>query len=259
MHPALRTACVALAITFVPAVASAQHITLKTVPIPAGEQFLLFPSTNLGMGSVSVALDDPLADPFANPARGARVRQMRFFAAPTFYGETNDAVAGRSLPIAAVIPGQRVFGAFAFALQQVDDNNPNAGFIPAPMLDNVIQDNSSTNVYLFGSLGTRFNDARTSVGLSLYHADLEAIDVVSMLYARSFRIEQSGSMTELRLGLSHEFGDDRVLDAVVANNRFDMSHDVWYFDWNWQQNPPVTRIWNELNEDRTTTWGAHLR
>ena len=214
------------------------------------------------MASVNIALDDPLGDPFSNPARGSRIEELRVLALPTFYGETNDAVAGRSLPIAAVIPGKHVFGAFAFALQQVDNPMSQNGWWvpPGTVTGSLIQDNSSTNVYLFGSIGTRLGE-RTALGASFYHADLEAIDVVSMLYARSFAIEQSGSMTEARVGLTHDLGDDRRIDAVVANNRLDMSHDVWYVDWTWVQPNanPVTRVWSELNEDRTDTWGAHIR
>jgi hypothetical protein len=264
MSVAARCLFVCCAIVAMPAALGAQLISLKTVPIPAGEQFLLFPSRNLGMGSVGIALDDPLGDPFGNPARGARVEQMRILALPTFYGEANDAVSGRSLPLAAVVPG-RVFGAFAFALQQVETpNQSNVWWVPLPagaIDDEVIQDNSSTNVYLFGSLGTKLNRGRTAVGASIYHADLEAIDVVRMLYANSFAIEQSGSMLEARLGVTHDLGDDRTLDAIVAHNKLDMSHDVWYSTWRWLPNTqqPDVRTWNELNEDHTNTWGAHLR
>ncbi len=61
-----------------------QLIGLKTVPLAAGEQFLIFPSENLGMGGASIAHDDPLSDPFSNPAKGARTTESRFFTVPTF-------------------------------------------------------------------------------------------------------------------------------------------------------------------------------
>src|SRR2546430_11993898 len=53
--------------------AAAQLISIKTVPIAQGDQFEIFPSNNLGMGSVSIALPDTLLDPFLNPAKGARL------------------------------------------------------------------------------------------------------------------------------------------------------------------------------------------
>jgi hypothetical protein len=261
MRRALPGLLCAFTLAVTPAALRAQHIALKTVPIPAGEQFLLLPSQNLGMGGLHVAIDDPVGDPFSNPARGSRSRRLRVFALPTLYGETNDMVSGRSLPIAAVIPGRSVFGAVAFALQQVDNQRPrNSGWAPPQVtIDNLIEDNSSTNVYLFGSAGTRLNRGRTAVGASLQYVDLEAIDVVSLLYARSFAIEQSGSLREVRFGLTHDLGGEHMLDAVVANNVLDMSHDVWYFTSTWQPGGPTTRTWSELNEDRTNTWGAQLR
>ena len=56
-----------------PALAQAQVIPIKTVPLAAGDQFRIFPSQNLGMGRVSIAVDDPLLDPFVNPAKGSRL------------------------------------------------------------------------------------------------------------------------------------------------------------------------------------------
>ena len=50
----------------------AQLISIKTVPVASGDQFLIFPSQKLGMGNVSIAVDDHLLDPFHNPAKGIR-------------------------------------------------------------------------------------------------------------------------------------------------------------------------------------------
>jgi hypothetical protein len=250
--PALLT-CSALV---VPAALHAQHIAIKTVPVPTGEQFSIFPSLTMGMADVHIAVDDPLMDPFWNPARGAVVRQAWLYALPTFYGETNNWVAGRSLPLAAVIPGRRVFGAAAFALQQLGDTRRTGIWAPEPPGGSVIRDNSSSNVYLFGSIGARLG-GRTSIGLSAYRADLEAVDGVNMLYGNSVAIEQSGDLTELRFGALHELGADRRLDGIVLRSRTDMRHDVHYIDWSGGWTTPFR--WSELNEDRTVTWGAQLR
>lgn len=240
-----------------PAAAHAQHITLKTVPIPLGEQFQVLPSRNLGMASVRVALDDPLLDPFTNPARGAAVDELRIFALPTIYGETNQSLGGRTFPIAAVIPGRTVFGSFAFAMQQVD--NPNRwGWVPWQGDESVFQENSSSNVYVQGSLGTRLSRS-TSIGASYYHADLDAVDAVNLLYGQSIAIDQDGTVAEAKFGLTHDLGRDRSFDAVILRSDVDMTHDVLYQEWNWVNNQPVIRSWNELNEDRTITWGAHMR
>jgi hypothetical protein len=262
MH-SIRTAMLrvtAAAVMLVPTSLHAQHIAIKTVPIPTGEQFTLFPSRAMGMGSVHIAVDDPLLDPFWNPARGSLAEQLVLHVLPTFYGEANDWVAGRSLPVAAVIPGRRVFGAAAFALQQLGDTRRTGGWGPQVPGSSNIQDNSSSNIYLYGGLGLRLTD-RTAVGVSAYSADLEAVDGVNMLYGNSIAIDQSGDLVEFRVGATHDFGAERRLDAIVLTSRLDMRHDVQYMRWvpdSVQQRWDPVR-WSELNEDRTITWAAQLR
>jgi hypothetical protein len=246
----------------------AQNITLKTVPIPTGEQFLLFPSLRLGMGGVGIALDDPLSAPFTNPARALQQGPASVYATPTFYGESNRSVGGRSLPISALFAGQRLHGGFLVALQQVND--PPRRF--APFLDEGrnFLDNARNNTYLFGSLGGRIGE-RTTVGASVYHADLGAVDGVNLLYGQAAGIAQDGGLLELRLGFEHDFGEERRLEGTVTNTRLDMTHDVRYVEWRWecdrsrppQDQPgcmtPTVRSWDERNEDRTVTWGTNLR
>jgi hypothetical protein len=65
-----------------PNLAAAQYISLKTVPIAAGDQFQLFPSQNQGMGGVSIALNDSLLDPFVNPGKGSLVQGALVFVSP---------------------------------------------------------------------------------------------------------------------------------------------------------------------------------
>src|SRR5574342_576712 len=57
--------------------AAAQIIPIRSVPLAQGDQLLIFPTANLGMGGVSIALADSLRDPFRNPAMGARVAAAR--------------------------------------------------------------------------------------------------------------------------------------------------------------------------------------
>lgn len=260
MGTRLRIAAIATLLSTPAAALAAQSISLKTVPIPAGEQFQILPSRNLGMGGVHVALDDALLDPFANPARGALLEQLRILALPTLYGEATNMVGGRSFPIAATVPGERFFGTVAFAMQQVD--NPNRFTWIGPVLEDqsVIQDDASSNVYVHATLGVRLG-ARTSVGAGVFHADLDAVDAVNLLYGRSIAVNQAGSVSEARVGLLHDLGGQRTLDAVVLRSSVDMKHEVLYQDWTggpiWE--PMDWRTWTELNEDRTITWGAHAR
>jgi hypothetical protein len=238
-----------------PAVLHAQHISIKTVPVPTGEQFTIFPSRSMGMGDVHIAVDDPQLDPFWNPSRGSKSDELRLYVVPTFYGETNNWVSGRTLPLAAVVPGRRFFGAAAFALQQLGDTRRTGGWFAEPG-SSVIRDNSSSNVYVFGSLGAKLAE-RTALGVSAYRVDLEAVDGVNMLYGNSLAVEQGGDLTEFRAGALHDFGAERLLDVVVLTSRLDMRHTVHYGEWGpgWNE----LRRWSELEEDRTITWGAQLR
>jgi hypothetical protein len=270
MNGLRRTSVVGLTLAFglalIPRAAAAQNITLKTLPIPTGEQFLLFPSLALGMGGVGIALDDPVGAPFANPARRLVGGAAHVFATPTFYGESRGMVGGRSLPLAALFAGERLHGAFAVAIQELDDAPWCCRWFGGPGSDLI--DGARSNTYLFGSLGARLGE-RTSVGVSAFHADLGAVDGVNLLYAQAAGIEQDGELVELRAGLAHDFGEERTLEATLTNTRLDMRHDVHYVEWRWLCDPwqppppgqrcePAVRRWDELNEDRTVTWGTRL-
>jgi hypothetical protein len=249
-----------LALIALPHPIPAQYISIRTVPIPTGEQFAIFPSNNMGMGDVRIAIDDPVGDPFANPARGALASELRLYALPTLYGEANDWVGGRSMPLAVTVPGRVLFGSAAFALQQLSDSR-RTGWAPVGT-DSDIRDNSSNNVYAFAALGLRLSGGRTAFGISAFRADLEAVDGVNMLYGNSFAIEQEGDVTELRFGALHDFGHDRRLDIVILRNRLDMTHTVYYADWVVLEADPsfwTPTTWNEVNHDRTVTWAAQLR
>src|SRR5712692_260663 len=84
--------------------APAQSIPIQTVPLVPADQFDIFPSLTLAIGGVSIAVPDTLHDPFVNPAKGARLRAARFFSAPTFYSVSQNAGAGRTLPVGAFAP-----------------------------------------------------------------------------------------------------------------------------------------------------------
>src|SRR6266581_5968136 len=113
--------------------AAAQLIPIKTIPIAQGDQFQVFPSNNLGLGGVSIALPDSLGDPFANPATTARLRASRFFTSPTVYSLSGNAGGGRSLPFAMLSRRANWYGGLGLVLQQVDASRP-------PRQGNVIVD-----------------------------------------------------------------------------------------------------------------------
>lgn len=248
----------AAALLALPAPLLAQHISLKTVPIPAGDQFALFPSLRMGMAGASIALDDPMGDPFANPARGARLEGLELFLTPTFYGSDDDVSGGRSLPISASLGGERWFGSASLAMQQLSDRGPLFRAPLSPELrDELFPDGASDNLYAFGSVGRRVpGSPHVALGVSGFWADLGALDGVQRLYMRSSGIAQSGSLDEYRLGALVDLPDGATLDAVLLRASLDMTHRVLYVDWSeWE--PVGTRT--EENLDRTVTWGAQLR
>ena len=155
---------VPLALVVVAAPLAAQSISLKTVPIATGEQYLIFPSRSLGMGGLSIAYDDPLGDAFANPARGARLHGTWLISAPVMYGgDAGTNVGGHTLPLAFTFGGQRWFGTGTVALQEVETPDRQQ-FWWAPELANgsLLRDDAATNTYVAGSLGRTFDRGRTA-------------------------------------------------------------------------------------------------
>ncbi len=251
-----------------PTSGASQTVQVKTVPVAAGDQFLLFPSSNLAMGGVSLALPDTLGDPFVNPATGGRITEGFFFGSPTFYHISNGNGSGRTLPIGTLFTSQEWFGGGAVSLQEVEGSRRNQWFARPWGWDmaqpQVLSEGSARNLYAFGILGHRFPDHGLSIGLSGSWADLGAIDGVDLLYAMSEEIQQSGHLSDLRLGILKEWDGDRSLELLLLRTRLRMKHEVTYLDLVWEPIPPDTfpqpqwRTREEDNFDYTDTWGAHL-
>lgn len=248
--------------------AAAQLIPVKTVPVATGDQFLLFPSTSLGMGGISLALSDTLGDPFLNPATGGRLAEDLFFGSPVFYHVSGGNGSGRTLPIGTIFRFDDWFGGGAVSLQELEGagrdrwfTNPLAAWSPQPP---VLSEKSARNLYAFGILGRRFPESGISVGLSAFWADLGAVDGVDLLYALSEEIEQSGHFSDLRLGMTKEWSGERSLELLLLRTKLRMTHDVTYLDLAWTPGAPdsgplpvwVTRM--EENLDHTDTWGGRI-
>lgn len=244
--------------------AAGQSISLKTVPIATGEQFLIFPSRSLGMGGLSVAYDDPLAGPFGNPARGALVQGTWMMASPVTYGATVEDVGGHTLPLAVTHGGVRWFGAAAAAVQQLEAPEQRQWWGMSDATDNLLLDDEASNSYLFGALGRKLGDGKTSVGVAAYYADLRAVDGVGQLYGNSVSIRQSGTLRDIRVGALHELGAERRLELMAGNSLLDMEHDVLYVTWPPQTDPWTPTPWTpsfrtEHEVDRTSTWSGSVR
>src|SRR5262245_22548879 len=248
--------------------ASAQLISIRTVPISQEHQFEIYPSVTRSMGGVSIAVMDPLLDPFTNPATGARLLATRFLGSPAAYSVSSSAGGGRTLPVGALARRESWFGGMWLALQQVD-LNPRPNFTPLELncsacdasgIDLAPAATSKGNEFAFGMAGRDLGDG-LSLGSSVSWARLNAIDGVDLLYNGSARIQQLGYALDLRVGLLKEWAGARTLETMLLHNRFNSTHDVYYMDNFWdpglQRSGQRPRL--EKNYDRTNTWGLHLK
>ena len=220
--------------TFLPMLAVAQVIQVKTIPVSTGDQFLLYPSDNLGMGGVSIATGDLCLDPFVNPAKGSRIKKTLLFGSPTYYAITRDCGSAASFPFGFLTRSSRYFGGMHISLQQMDAKPP---FVEDD--DGDLYEES--NLYTYSTFGIGLPRIGSSLGLGLFYAKLSAIDGVDQLYAGR-RIRQNGMMADIRIGYLKEWANHGTLEVLLLHNRSSMRHIFTY---------------NE-EKDQTVTWGMHL-
>jgi hypothetical protein len=250
--------------------ATAQTIPIRTVPVASGDQFLMLPSATMGMGGVHLALDDSLGDAWANPAKGVLIGESAFLGSPTFYSISRQGGAGRTFPVAGLFAGPDWFGGGALALQQIENEDTDRGFfVAAPRIDiccfaccgpvgTTLSERLGTNVYANAFLGRRLGP-EWSIGLAASGGRLGMMDGVDLLYANAERIEQSGSVSDVRVGLYRSGVRDRF-SLLLLHNRVSMTHEVTTANWVFE--PPT--LWGrsqrlvEVNEDHTRTFGGHL-
>jgi hypothetical protein len=255
---------------------SAQVIPIRTVPLPQGDQFLVYPSNNLGMGGVTLALADSLLDPFTNPAMGARLGQAWLFGSPAIYSTSQQTGNGATLPLAVLGRVQGWFGGMSLAVQQVEGSRepqqfvavpgfnrgpvapPNGGpFIPpGPSADF----GSHGNQYAFASLGKVVNGSGLSIGGSVLWSRLHALDGSDLLFPGRQAMSESGRGLDLRLGLLKDWPGNRSFEALLLHDQFRLSENITYLDQFWdpglQQFVATPRI--ELALDRTITSGLQV-
>ena len=253
---------------------AAQMIQIKTLPIADGDQWRFFPSANLGLGGLSIALNDSLLDPFENPAKGARLSERTkglFFGSPTVYSISRGAGGGRTFPVGGILRSGSTFGGLAVAIQELDAGTSRQNFLPPP-LPNVdvlrvdgtpappITPPSRQNRFAFATLGRTFERLGASVGVSALWSGLNSVDGVDLLYAGSSNINQYGGALDVRLALLKEWSGQRSFEAILLHDRFSMTHDVTWLDPFWDPNTRTIsqRARTDHNRDKTNTWGLHL-
>ena len=263
----IRTTLVVTALLATASTASAQLISIRTVPVSQSHQFDIFPSRTVGMGGVSIAVKDSLLDPWVNPALAVRAGSTRFFGTPSTYSVSQNAGAGRTLPVGALGRLQSWYAGVFAALQEVDMSDRQF-LVPPPCavcltsaaaIDIPTPERSHGNTYVHALVGRDIGNG-LSLGGSVDWSRLRAIDGVDLLYAGSANLEQFGHAVDVRVGLLKELPGDRSLEAMVLHNRFNTTHDVYYLDsmWDPATGNPVQLPRLEKNLDRTNTWGLHL-
>ena len=237
--------------TSAPRTAQAQLVTPKTVPVFQGGQFDILPSATAGMGGISIAVDDSLADAYVNPAKATRIRSGTFFAAPFRHSVSGERGGGRSLPLggATSIGSWSVAG--IFALQQVDRAGP-------MRFSQVLSDRTASNQYLSLSVARSLGRG-VSLGVNGSFAALGAVDGVDLLYGGSDHISQSGSSSDIRIGLTKDFAPEKALEVMLVHSRYQNTHDVHFRNsvWDPVAKKPIITDRTDRNEDRTQIWGAH--
>ena len=249
--------------------ANAQLITVKTAPIADGGQFAFFPSANLGMGGVSIALADSTLDPFTNPAKAARLAGTRVFGAPTFFTVTRKAGGGLTLPLGTSYSRGAWFTQLMVAMQDIDRAGNGGGGVIAPnaLADGavdvvaVVNDGkkSHENRYVHGLLGRRLGRG-VSVATSASWWRLNALDGVELYYPTSQGLRQRGEASDVRVGLLKEMGGGQSIEAVAVHNRLAMNQDVAFADAFWDPTLRQFTIRSRLepNADETETSGLHV-
>ncbi len=238
MKPWIATGCL---LALLPLAAAAQQVPVKTVPVATGNQFMIFPSQNMSMGGVSIALDDPLYDPFVNPAKGINLQGVRFTGTPMFYnvslddGGNDGTSSGRTLPVGMLLRQGTFFGGAMMAWQElsqprldfccifVDVANRDAS-ISAQVSET--RPLSTNNVYAFGMAGAQLPGTNLSAGVSVFLAGLKGIEGVRLLYVDGDRVNQSGHLSSVSAGLYQRWDDGRAAELVVQHHRFDVQHDL---------------------------------
>ena len=199
--------CALLLCVFAPPL-FAQWIPIRTVPIIAGNQTDFLPSVARGMGNLSIAFDDPLGDPFINPAKAQRLNGLTLFTSPTRNSWSNEdgtpvstvrgsssypGAALNSVPFGGFLQRDNLFGGVLVSYQGYNAERTQGGSnwirptvvgFPEP----VTRSDIGNNTYVFGLFGMQFPDANVSVAGSVSWGKYGAMDGVNLLYPGSIDI-----------------------------------------------------------------------
>ncbi len=252
----------------------AQWIHIRTVPVIASNQSQFQPSLARGMGNLSIAFDDPLADPFVNPAKANRLSGITLFSSPTRNSWSNEngraistavgsstypGAAVSSIPFGGFIQRGKFFGGALVSYQGFIGERSGTRFdfpitteprlAPRPAMRSDI----GSNTYLFGLFGVNFPESNTSVAGSITWGKYGAMDGVNLLYPGSIDIKQDGWSLEYKLGILGELTDNDRLEFVAGRSIMKATHEVTYLE----QWGPFLPYRTEINKDESNEWLLH--
>lgn len=253
-----------LSLMCVVSASTAQIIPIKTVPLATGSQFSIFPSAHMASGGVSIATDDELLDPFTNPAKGYSVEGFRVLSAPQMYSVSMERGtaegSGRSLPLGMLMKNGDTFGGLYWARQELStDQNERFGVSPTIVANSAFASGDpESNTYTYAMLGTAIPAMDMVIGASAMWGELNSVEGVNLLFPRSPKVLQNGSLAQYRVGLTRSMEDDQQFDAVLVRSVFKMRYDVG------SSITPMDGLTVQMVQfnpeyDQTNLWGLQFR
>jgi hypothetical protein len=249
-----------------------QEINLRTVPLIAGNQADFYPSLSRGMGNLSIAFDDPLADPLINPAKASKLGGLELFFSPTRNTWSNEdgrpvytssgsakykGTAINSIPFGLYLKKDDFFAGGIIGYQSYFSERSIPGYWEG---NGNIKSDVGNNVYIFGLVGTYFPELKLSVAGSVFWSELNAIDGVNLLYPGSYDIKQYGRSLDYKIGFVGEPSEHDRLEFVFARTIFKSSHEVtynspyWFYTDSWIGGYRI-----ESNKDESKGWVIHTK
>jgi hypothetical protein len=255
-----------------------QEIHIRTVPLAANNQSDFQPSLSRGMGNLSIAFDDPLSDPFTNPAKASKLQGVNLFFSPTRNSWSNEegsilfsnsgsskykGTGINSLPFGLFLKKDNFFAGGLITYQSYSsERSTNDNLWLDLSRNNTEKNDIGDNTYLFGLIGTYFPELKISLAGSISWSDFEAIDGVNLLYPGSSDINQDGWAVNYKFGLTGELSEQDQLDFVVGRSIFKSSHEVIYDNPIWflaDVRPGMSMYRTELNKDESNSWVVHTK
>jgi hypothetical protein len=208
-------------------------------------------------------VDDELSDPFTNPAKGYSMNGMRVLSAPQMYSVSiqtgSSEGSGISLPLGVLTKQGNFFWGLYWARQQLSSEKQTIfGITPTISSSlNGLTNDPENNTYTFAMVGTAIPGTDLAVGASVLWGDLNSVEGVNLLFPRSPKVLQNGTLTHYRIGLMRTAESDQQFDAVLVRSIFKMRYDVASILTT--GTGQTTTVQYNPEFDQTDLWGLQIR